>query len=110
MLPATCSASVPPVLGTPGAERHTLASSGYASSSRRTAPSSRVRSSSSVERSMGQREYTRPLTGAITLRELCLRLEHAFDRASKEPCDPKGQRQVGIVPARLDRIDGLTRD
>src|SRR3954462_427222 len=46
--PARCSASVPPVLGMPGISCHTLASSGYASSSRLTARSSLVRSSCRV--------------------------------------------------------------
>src|SRR2546421_6170097 len=66
-----CSTSVPPLLGSPGGRRQRLASSGYASTERRTAPSSRSRmvwsSGRRTSSPRGSREesYTPSLRSAV---------------------------------------------
>src|SRR6185503_3770021 len=108
-LPATWSASVPPVLGVPGTTRQRLASSGYASISRLIARSSRVMSVSMIDRSM-RRGYSRRSARAISLREVLFGLEDGFNGASEEPSDPEGEREARVVATGLDRVHRLARD
>src|SRR5256885_4591948 len=67
MLPARCSASVPPQLPIPGATRHRSRSSPYASISRRSARRSRERTAAIQVVSMRSEEHTSELQSPCNL-------------------------------------------